>query len=523
MVLFHLVFRRRNVPDCSKATACDKAFMKNRLINIWQSPYLLVALLGIGTILRVVSLNRDSLWFDEAISYLNATLPVDKIVSNVVQSSHPPLYYLLLHFWMTLFPDSDGSLRLLGVFWGLLIIPAIYLLTLELLGSRRLAAWAALLITISPFQVLYGHELRMYTQLMLLVTMGTYAFLRAVKSERLTWWSIFLVLFGCAIYTHLFAWFIFIALGLFCFIRYRWTKPTIVMFICGLILLLLFIPWLLQLLNERQRDLGTLRPLTQDSTRNPLKPLTSLAFLLIGTSTRPWSTGLALFLTISVIIVLLLEARKASREDEASNLLLPGLVVISVIVIPTTIYLVRPYFLPERTMAGAAPFLLILLAWGTTRRGSPLHYLIYATAIMMIAGTLLYLVGEPVKPPYRAVMALVAENRQENDLVLHTSDGSYVPALRYVDFDNHTLLAGDPDPRKPMNVYEILGGRVIDGDLKSVEADRMWLIVAFEHSLKWQEEQAATFARRYPLMDEEHIGGIGIFLYDLTQLVGEKS
>lgn len=497
--------------------------MKSRLIHCWQSPYLLVFLIGIGTILRVGSLNRDSLWFDEAISYLSATLPLDSIMSNAVQSSHPPLYYLLLRFWMTLLPDSDGSLRLLGVFWGVLIIPATYLLTLELLGSKQLAAWAALLITISPFQVIFSHELRMYTQLMLLVSLGTYAFLRAVRSERLIWWLIFLVLFCCAIYTHLFAWLILIALCSYCFIRYRWTKPTVVLMICASLLLLLFLPWLLQLVNESQRDLGTLRPLAQDSTRNPLKPLTSLAFLLIGTSVRFWFTGLALFLTISVVVVLLLELRKANREEQASNLLLPGLSVICVIVIPTIIYLVRPYFLPERTLAGAAPFMMILLAWATTRRGSPLPYLVYATAVLMIVGTTLYLFGGPVKPPYRTVMAYVADKRQENDLVLHTSDGSYIPALRYVDFNNHTLLAGDPDPRKPMHVYEILGGRVIDGDLKSVEADRMWLIVALEHSLKWQEEQATIFGRRYKLLDEENIGGIGIFLYDLTQLVGENS
>ena len=37
-----------------------------------------------------------------------------------------------------------------------------------------------------------------------------------------------------------------------------------------------------------------------------------------------------------------------------------------------------------------------------------------------------------------------------------------LPAIRYTNLNNHFLLDGDPDPRKPDEVYCLVDGQLID-------------------------------------------------------------
>ena len=473
----------------------------------------LIAGLAIG--LRLVNIGRDSLWFDEALSYLAATLPAPVILANTVQSSHPPLYYVLLHFWRAWFPDTDTAVRLMSLLWNLLLIPAVYLLAGALFGQRRLALLAALLVAVSPFHVLYSHELRMYTQFMFLVTAGAWAYWQAWHSNYWRWWALFGFFFLAAVYTHLFAALALGAIGLHALI-FRQNQRALVRTLLTIALIgLLFAPWVATIPGQTQSDLGTLRPLTAADSRNPVKPLTSLVFLLFGMSDTFVYSGVILFLTLAIAMIVLMELRKLRREGIPPGFILLVLLILGTLGLPLTIYLIRPFFLPERTMAAASPFLIILLAWTATRRHSPLPYLVALAAVAMLAGSLLYLAGGPVKPPYRDAVAFVAAHRAEGDAVLHTSDGSFLPALRYVSWPDHAVLAGDPDPRRPVAVYELLGGAVWTPAQAAEQSERLWLIVALEHSVEWQQEQATYFANHYTELESHTFGGIRVFLYRL--------
>lgn len=115
-----------------------------------KTSYQLTILTVLGAILRFVNLGRDSLWLDEAISYLAARLPVTQIANNTVQSSHPPFYYLLLHLWLNIVPDSDTAVKLLSTLFGILLIPAVYFLSQQLFENRTISLTAAALTAVSP-------------------------------------------------------------------------------------------------------------------------------------------------------------------------------------------------------------------------------------------------------------------------------------------------------------------------------------------------------------------------------------
>lgn len=72
--------------------------------------------------LRLLNLDRRSIWFDEASSWLTAVLPANELWSSLQQSTHVPLYYPILRCWMSVFGESPTALRGLSVVCGLLTV-----------------------------------------------------------------------------------------------------------------------------------------------------------------------------------------------------------------------------------------------------------------------------------------------------------------------------------------------------------------------------------------------------------------
>ncbi len=149
----------------------------------------IVVLLGTGAVLAVVAglvlrfWTRSDLWLDEALTVNIARVPVHDLSAYLKRDGAPPLYYLLLHFWMGMFGTSDVAVRSLSGVFGVVTIPLAWLAGKRLGG--RTAAWAAmLLVATSPFAVRYDTETRMYSLVALLTVLGFLALDRALRSPR---------------------------------------------------------------------------------------------------------------------------------------------------------------------------------------------------------------------------------------------------------------------------------------------------------------------------------------------------
>ncbi len=80
--------------------------------NDVQSLVLLGVVVLVGALLRTWHIGSKSLWIDEAFSVWIARQSLSEALSWLVRiDQHPPLYYLLLHYWMTLFGDSEAVVR----------------------------------------------------------------------------------------------------------------------------------------------------------------------------------------------------------------------------------------------------------------------------------------------------------------------------------------------------------------------------------------------------------------------------
>ena len=125
----------------------------------------------------------QSFWRDEAFSYLLAKQDIVSLLLTTARDANPPLYYLLLHFWMALNGDSSYYVRFLSVLFSVATIPFIYLIGKRISGPATGLA-AAVLLTVSPFNIRYSQETRMYTLLVFNAAVALYALVRLLTDGR---------------------------------------------------------------------------------------------------------------------------------------------------------------------------------------------------------------------------------------------------------------------------------------------------------------------------------------------------
>ncbi len=158
----------------------DRAWGESTRRRLLAGAWVCVTACLAGFLLRLWRIDAQSLWWDEAISLHLATSPVATILADRAAHVNPPLYFLLLKWWVAVAGASAFSARFLSVWFSVLLIPATYAFGRRFL-DRRTGLTAALLTAISALYVVYSQEARVYALLPLV-----YLALLAL-AERLTW------------------------------------------------------------------------------------------------------------------------------------------------------------------------------------------------------------------------------------------------------------------------------------------------------------------------------------------------
>lgn len=157
-----------------------------------------IAFVALGTALRAYGLGLAPFWYDEAFTALVVSLPLDRMITAIHGDVHPPLYYLLTSGWSRLFGTGEIALRSLSVFFSVLTMITIMLVTKRLAMTRLQRAVTSGLIAILPAQIYYAQEARMYASLSFLLALS----LLCVVSRRYIWLTVVTIL---ALYTHNYA------------------------------------------------------------------------------------------------------------------------------------------------------------------------------------------------------------------------------------------------------------------------------------------------------------------------------
>ena len=140
---------------------------------------ILFTVILVGLLLRLFRLGYHDLWYDEAMSIV--------LSNNYYNIWNPPLFYIILHYWIKSFGQSEFSIRLPGLLFSSLSIPSIYILG-KTLFNRRVGTLAAIIIALSPFQIWYAQEARSYSAVLLFSILSTYFLIMVLKGTSRSWY-----------------------------------------------------------------------------------------------------------------------------------------------------------------------------------------------------------------------------------------------------------------------------------------------------------------------------------------------
>jgi 4-amino-4-deoxy-L-arabinose transferase-like glycosyltransferase len=140
---------------------------------------LVILILALATGLRFNQLGNQSLWADEGNSAAMAGRSLSQIAFHAANDIHPPLYYWLLSVWARIAGTSEAGLRSFSAILGILLVLGTIGLGVRL-GGALLGLVAGLIAAVSPLQVYYSQEARMYILVALEGVAAVYAF----------WWLI---------------------------------------------------------------------------------------------------------------------------------------------------------------------------------------------------------------------------------------------------------------------------------------------------------------------------------------------
>jgi mannosyltransferase len=169
-----------------------------------------VAVLAAGVVMRFVALSE--MWLDEALTVNVSRLPLRDIPEWLRHDGAPPLYYFLLHGWTGVFGTSNFAVRSLSAVFSVATLPAIWFAGRRIAG--RTGAWIALLVMASsPFAIQFGSEARMYSLVMLLVTLGYLAVRRLLERPSLGRQAVVALITGLLLYTQYWAFYLIAVVG----------------------------------------------------------------------------------------------------------------------------------------------------------------------------------------------------------------------------------------------------------------------------------------------------------------------
>lgn len=119
----------------------------------------------------------QSLWRDEAFTYLLAKKDLLKMFILSAKDFTPPVYSLILHFWMKVFGSSEIAIRSLSLVFFFLGLYFFYLFLANVLKIKtRLLYLYMVLYIINPFLNYYAFEARGYSAFSALALMSFYFF-----------------------------------------------------------------------------------------------------------------------------------------------------------------------------------------------------------------------------------------------------------------------------------------------------------------------------------------------------------
>ena len=452
-------------------------------------------------LMRLVGINSRPLWYDEAFAVLFSERgPGAMYYGTLAQTSgtaadiHPLAYYLTLFGWIKAFGDSPAAVRLLSVAFGIGIVLLAYGLG-KLLIDHSTGMWIALLTAISPFQIHYAQEIRMYAMMTFFLLLASMAFWKGVNGGKPAWWILFAVAAALAQYSHNLAAIFLLPLAATPLLFKPLRNSLRNVIFAGLGAFLLYIPWVLLLP-------GQLAKVQKSYWISPPDFSRLLTTILSFTTNLPLPAGwlpLALTASLLTLFITIFQTVKAIRRGGTH--LQSGVWMAYMAITPVALLFIISRFYPVYIERALLPSGVLYLAWVSwslvnTRLLRPVQYLILVLLILgMGVGYVEHLTYQGF--PYAAYSDLAKEFRTRlgaGDLILHSNKLTMLPSVYYERTLPQEYIADPPGSGSDtlaLPTQEALGLMALPSvESIGISQERVWFVI-FQRAI--EEYQAMGY------------------------------
>jgi mannosyltransferase len=384
----------------------------------------------------------QSLWRDEAFSILVAEKPINFFFAKL--TFEPPLYYLLLHFWMKIFGESEIATRSLS-FLGLTLATIIMIFWSKKIFKKSYLSWfIPILFFINPMLIYYGFEVRTYGWYIFFATLSMWAYIE----KKWIWFTIATI---GGFYTHTYFLFTFATQGVHYLItnhRSIFHKFTIkkliqdkIILSMGISIICIF-PWIIKVIHEASK--------LKNSWYFPVNfnlIKSVLGNLFLGYEGTPWfmwnDTAL-----ISIGLLILFALALINKKTR-----ILAFYFFMAIVIPLTIVIgvsfIKPLYV-NRYLISVSISEVILVGLGLYSIKN--KYVNIILALIIFSSTVWFNMWYPqehAKFPYQNVMREINSIRQKNDVIFATSSLNFLETVYYAKNRNNVYFYspnGSPFP-----------------------------------------------------------------------------
>lgn len=354
----------------------------------------IVAFVGLVSL----SIDKFSVWFDEAFGAYMVQFDFKQIAYYTEHDVHPPMYYWILKVWVDTFGGSVLSMRLMSLVIAVIALVAIFLFVHRVFG-RKAAFWSVIFVGLSPVMVHYAGDARMYPLVLLDAVLATYVLYYADKTNKTWAWVLYGALVAFGLWTQYLTALIFVAHWVWRIVTpivnrqgfVKWAKYVLHPRWVGsyFVALLLFSPWI-EHLKAQYTDLKT------NGFWVPSVSPKTLADFVADTFTYDGSDGISLVWVALIYAVILITGfvgyktfSKYTLGKKSTLVLMSCLIIVPVLVLYLASLPPRNPMFIDRYIIESSVYIMILIAVILYGVNHKYHYAKYAVTVILL-GVLSY-------------------------------------------------------------------------------------------------------------------------------------
>lgn len=388
----------------------------------------------------------QSIWRDEAFSILVAQRPISFILQNL--NFEPPVYYLLLHWWIRVFGTSEIAARSLSLLGFTLATIVVINWSEKLFGKHWLSWVTPILFFSNPMLIYYAFEIRTYGWYIFFATLSLFAY----SQSR---WRLWIAATILGFYTHTYFLFLFAAecVHWLALHRAKLKKPLGLlrqpMVASSILVASAMLPWLIRVAKEADA--------LKQSWYFPVNlnlVMSVLGNMYLGYEGTPWylwglTANLSLLLLLVFFFAVSKKGTRARNTIFICNVFVPLAIVIGV-------SFIKPLFV-NRYLLGVTIAEVFLVAFAIESIKNHLVQKLFALCTLLFAlGFNVWYPSQHAKLNIRATMQEVNAFKGKDDVILAQSPLILFETMYYAGDSSRVFLYNPHEVPFPWYVGGIL-------------------------------------------------------------------